>query len=119
MTDVNYTDEMVAEVVADYQAADSVNARDEVVTAYAEKFGKSVASIRAKLVREGVYVAKVKAEKAEAGARGMNKEELVNAVRIFVGARDGQLDSLVKATRNDLRVLVDCLTKLNDKFDAQ
>jgi len=49
----NYTAEMTAAIVDQYQAGVSV---DEIAT----DMGKSVRSVRSKLVREGVYVAKAK-----------------------------------------------------------
>ena len=60
---VNYTEEQVKALVGAYDNAGSQDARDEVVSSYAEKFGKSVASIRAKLSREGVYIKKERLSK--------------------------------------------------------
>ena len=51
---VNYTEELTAKVISDYQ--DGVD-----LDAIADDIGKSVRSVRSKLVREGVYVAKPKA----------------------------------------------------------
>ena len=53
MPQVNYTAEMTAAIVDQYQAGVSVDA-------IATDIGKSVRSVRSKLVREGVYVAKAK-----------------------------------------------------------
>ena len=50
---VNYTPELTAQIVSDYQAGTPV---DEI----ADTIGKSVRSVRSKLVREGVYVASEK-----------------------------------------------------------
>jgi len=66
---VNYTAEMTAQIVSDYQGGVSV----EDIAASIEK---SVRSVRSKLVREGVYVAQPKAT-----ARKDNeptKKELLN-----------------------------------------
>jgi len=64
----NYTAEMTAAIVDQYQAGVSV---DEIAT----DMGKSVRSVRSKLVREGVYVAKAKpAAKRELGP---TKKELL------------------------------------------
>ena len=61
MPQVNYTAEMTAAIVDQYQNGVSV---DEIAT----DIGKSVRSVRSKLVREGVYVAKAKpAAKRELG----------------------------------------------------
>ena len=51
MAQVNYTPEMTAAMVENYKAGMSV---DQI----ANDIGKSVRSVRSKLVREGVYVAK-------------------------------------------------------------
>ena len=68
MPQVNYTAEMTAAIVDQYQAGVSV---DEIAT----DIGKSVRSVRSKLVREGVYVAKAKpAAKRELGP---TKKELL------------------------------------------
>ena len=49
----NYTDEMVAQMTAKYEA----NPSRDTVDALAIEFGKSVRSVIAKLSREGVYIA--------------------------------------------------------------
>ena len=68
MATQNYTAEMTAAIVDQYQAGVSV---DEIAT----DIGKSVRSVRSKLVREGVYVAKAKpAAKRE---NGPTKKELL------------------------------------------
>lgn len=68
MAQVNYTPEMTAAIVDQYQNGASV---DEIAT----DIGKSVRSVRSKLVREGVYVAKAKpAAKRE---NGPTKKELL------------------------------------------
>ena len=54
MAQLNYTPEMTATIVEQYQQGTDVSA-------IAESIGKSVRSVRSKLVREGVYVAKPKA----------------------------------------------------------
>ena len=65
---VNYTPEVTAEIVSAYQAG-------VVVEEIAESIGKSVRSVRAKLVREGVYVAKEKV--ATRKVEGPTKKELL------------------------------------------
>ena len=68
MAQVNYTPEMTAAIVDQYQNGISV---DEIAT----DIGKSVRSVRSKLVREGVYVAAAKpAAKRE---NGPTKKELL------------------------------------------
>jgi len=67
---VNYTAEMTAKIVDQYQAGVSV---DDI----ASSIEKSVRSVRSKLVREGVYVAQPKATTRKADA-GPTKKELLN-----------------------------------------
>src|SRR6056300_1383594 len=55
MKNVNYTPEMTAKIVDDYQAGITVEQ-------IADAIDKSVRSVRSKLVREGVYVATPKAK---------------------------------------------------------
>ena len=66
---VNYTDELTAKVISDYQ-----NGID--LDAIADEIGKSVRSVRSKLVREGVYVAKPKT--ASVKRDEPTKKELLN-----------------------------------------
>ena len=66
----NYTDEMVVVITESYQAGTPL---EEI----AEAIGKSVRSVRSKLVREGVYVAKEKPKGAKRD-NGPSKKELLN-----------------------------------------
>jgi len=65
----NYTAEMTAAIVEQYQQGADV---DQI----ADSIGKSVRSVRSKLVREGVYVAKPKP--AAKRDQGPTKKELLN-----------------------------------------
>lgn len=104
---VNYTEEMTNELVGAYTQAASNDERNEVVTEMAEKFGKTVASIRAKLVREKVYV------KAEATkGRGVLKDELVAAIATLTNSDEELMDSLAKATKEALTIVYGRLNAL-------
>lgn len=94
---VTYTAEQTAELVAAYVAAPSA----ETVATFAEKFGKTVKSIVAKLSREQVYKSPAK-EKA-AAATGTRKDEIVLALELMVGT---ELKSFENATKKDLEVLL-------------
>ena len=65
---VNYSPELTGQIVSAYQAGTAV---EEI----AETIGKSVRSVRAKRVREGVYVAKEKP--ATRKVEGPTKKELL------------------------------------------
>lgn len=86
----NYSPEVTEALVKAYVEAPT----HETVVALAEKFGKSVNSIVAKLAREGVYKAKAK----EAGKREMLKAEMVAEISKEIGVAEETLESLEKAT---------------------
>jgi len=96
----NYTDEMVAQMTAAYEA----NPSRETVEQLAENLGKSVRSVIAKLSREGVYVAQPKVTKT--GEPVVRKQELVVALQDHFGI---VIPTLVKASKADLQRLVDSI----------
>ncbi len=93
---VNYSAETTAKMVFDYKAGVAVEA-------IAAEIGKSVRSVVAKLSREGVYVAKAKAD-AEKSARE-TKSVLVSKIAEKFGVDVQVLKSLEKATKEALEVL--------------
>ena len=101
---VNYTEAQTVQLVAAYDAADSDESRAAVVASFAEAFEKKPASIRAKLVREGVY------QKPEASRkRTAKKADMVQRIATLTGADSEKLDSLEKATANALKVVIAAL----------
>ena len=94
---VNYSPELTAQIVTDYQAGTPV---DEI----ADTIGKSVRSVRSKLVREGVYVAKEKV--ATRTIVGPTKKELLRSLeghldtRGFEGATKEALTRLIGIVAN-------------------
>ena len=91
---VNYTAEQTEVLVGGYKAGESL----EVL---AEKVGKSVRSVVAKLSREGVYTAKAKV----AGAGKVTKADLIEKIAVKFGVDSEKLDSLEKATKEALEIL--------------
>ena len=91
----NYTDEMVTKMVADYQDGVSVDA-------IAEAIGKSVRSVRSKLVREGVYVAQPKVAKTPK-AEGPTKKEMLNELEALAPFK---VDGLMGATKEVIGALI-------------
>ena len=73
----NYTQAQVAQITEAYNSGQSI---DEI----ADAVGKSVRSVRSKLVREGVYVAKPKTSSKK--VLGPTKEELLRKL-------DGHMDT--------------------------
>lgn len=71
----NYTEEMVAKMHDMY-----AELGNDGIEAIAEAVGKPVRSVRAKLVRDGIYVAPEKGAKATAKKDGPSKKELLNVL---------------------------------------
>ena len=101
----NYNEKQTADMVERYKAADTDEARAAVVTELADEFGKSVASIRGKLVREGVYKAKAR---GKANGR-KTKADLVAEVAEATGLDAETLESLVNAKTETLEALVEAI----------
>ena len=92
----NYSPELTDAIVADYQAGTPV---EDI----AEAIGKSVRSVRSKLVREGVYVA---AEKPKAKRdNGPSKKELL--ARLEEVDPNAPLNGLMGATKEAISWAID------------
>ena len=91
---VNYTEELTAKVIADYQEGVDLDA-------IADEIGKSVRSVRSKLVREGVYIAKPKTPSQKRDEP--TKKELLNQLETiapfevtgFMGATKSAISDLI------------------------
>ena len=93
----NYTDAMVASMIATYEANPSL----DTVATLATSMGKNKRSIIAKLVREGVYKAQPRVTKT--GAPIVRKAELVAQIQNHFGI---SVPSLEKASKADLERMV-------------
>lgn len=100
---VNYTDEMTTDIVEAYNDAETDAERETVVQELAEKHGRTVRSIRAKLVREGVYIAKT--YKNKNGKKPETKEDIVTAIAKVMNVTVDALNGLEKATKPTLNLL--------------
>lgn len=94
-TKTNYTEAQTLELVREYKAG----VTPEML---AEKLGKSVRSVVAKLSREGVYVAKTRAK----GVSRVRKAELVERLAQACNMHAEQFESLEKANHEVLEALV-------------
>ena len=103
---VNYTDEMVARLHAVYDGEATDEVRKAQIKELAEELGKSEASIRAKLTREGIYV---KLTQATAGKAGKSKAQLVQEIANKIGADEDVIGSLEKATKVALNHVLNAL----------
>lgn len=94
-TKTNYTSAQTLELVAGYQAG-------ETVEALATRLGKTTRSVVAKLAREGVYVAKTRAT----GQHRVRKADLVDQLAQRCGVAPEVFESLEKANHDVLEALV-------------
>ena len=93
---VNYTSEQTAEMVSAYAA----NPTQETVVFFAEKFGKTVRSVVAKLSREKVYVSKTYETKN--GEKPVKKDSMADAIGSILNLSEAEADSLAKANKTAL-----------------
>ena len=91
----NYTAEMTALVVDQYQNGTPIEDISEMVT-------RSVRSVRSKLVREGVYIAPVKAVGAKRD-NGPTKKELLTQLEAVAPF---PVDGFVGATKDAIKLLI-------------
>ena len=91
-----YTTEQTVALVAAYRETPTA----ETVAAFAEKFGKSVKSVVAKLSREGVYQKKEYTTKA--GAKPVKKEAIADELQAVFNLSEAEADSLAKANKTAL-----------------
>lgn len=99
-TKANYSEELVARIKAMYDEIGHDNARLQEI---ADMAGKPVRSIRAKLVREGVYVASEKAVKAPK-EEGPTKKELMQVLSGLVPGFD--TDGLMGANKAAIEAVI-------------
>ena len=108
---VNYTPEMTNELVEGYiaVAGEPEALRNAYVQNMAAKYGKSVRSIRAKLSRENVYIAKKPT--AKDGSPIVRKDALVAELATQVGL---PVDSAINMTKVDLKNVIACIESLRE-----
>ena len=91
---VNYSEEMTAKVISDYQEGVDLDT-------IADENGKSVRSVRSKLVREGVYVAQPKATSTKRDEP--TKKELLNTLE---GIAPFEVTGFMGATKSAITELI-------------
>ena len=92
---VNYSVEMTDKIISDYQDGISV-------AEISESIGKSVRSVRSKLVREGVYIPTEKSSSAKKNQEPTKKELL----KVLDGLVDFSTTGLLGATKESLLDLI-------------
>jgi len=106
-----YTDKQVEVIIEAYGQGNTDAERKEIMEKLATTLGKTVGSIRAKLVAVGHYI---KLTGKTQGAAVKRKDEYVSAIRIALGAGDHELKSLSNVTKVDLEVIMNQLRIINN-----
>jgi len=112
-TDIYKSEGVIESMIAAYTGSeDTDEARADVVAQLAEELGKSVPSVRAVLVKQGVYKAKVRTTKE--GTTIVKKFELVDKISVFLATplTESEAESLEKPTKTTLKKI---LAALEDK----
>lgn len=102
---INYTEAQVLQIVEGYKAG-------ETTEALAIKVGKTVKSVVAKLVREGVYKSATKAKTART-----TKADLINKIAQELNLEVTQLESFEKATFAALEALATKVCFVQDQVE--
>ena len=108
---VNYTPEMTASIISDYQAGAPIES-------IALAVGRTTRSIIAKLSREGVYTAKIRTTKT--GAPVVKKDNLADQIGMLANLTEAETDSLAKANKTALAKVLSIVkaAKLLDANDV-
>lgn len=109
---MSYTPQQEARLRALYSEAETDEARREVVEALSAEFRVSKHSIVGKLSSMGIYKRPSRTNKA--GEPIVSKLEYVKAIRIMLGALDHELDTLEKASKRDLQIVMERLIALSE-----
>lgn len=114
-----YTAEVVQEMVAAYTAvptdSDHEAERDAVVMMLAQKYGKKPQSVRQKLVRENVYVAKV--QKGKDGKPAETKKVVASEIAKFAGLNVVEEESLLNAGKPALQSIRSRFAEQGEKIE--
>ena len=105
---VNYTPEMTASIVEAYTSvADTTDERRaEMVRELADRFGKSDRSIRQKLVREGVYVAKSATSKVTGEAPAKKMELAERLISLSPALARVNPENVAKMNKTDIMAFI-------------
>ena len=99
----NYTDEMVATLIAGYDPEASQDVRTAQVAQLSEALNRTTRSVIAKLSRMGLYVPKEYTTKQ--GTKSVSKAAIVGGIAALCNVDEEIVESLEKATKNALTVI--------------
>ena len=101
--ELNYSAEVTAKMIADYQAGTTVEK-------IAEELGKTVRSVVAKLAREKVYQKKEYVTKT--GETLISKDTVADTIGRILLLPENDIESLTKANKSALKAIADALSGL-------
>jgi len=102
---VSWTPAQIATLKSEYKG------ENDALSSIAKGLGKTIPMVRGKLVSEGLYEPNVKV--SVTSKTGTRKISLVRAAEIFLSLKEGELDSLEKASKADLDRLNEALAALS------
>jgi len=109
-TDIYQDSKVVEDMKSSYCAAKTDDERAAVVEQLAQKYGKSLSSIRQKLVREGVYIKRERTSKD--GTEVISKGKLVDIIDklLQLNLTEAEATSLEKATKQTLKKIIKAIS---------
>ena len=110
MATFSYTPEITESIVEQYVESGHDNS---CLPTLADQLGVTVASVRSKLVREGVYVKQ--APSSRSGKGRTSKMQYVNAIAAMLDMPAGDAASLEKATLKTLVAMSEKLIAIGDR----
>ena len=110
------TEKDVATLKEIYSVANTDEERKAAVHNLASTLGRSDRAVISKLSNLGIYVKPAPTTKV--GGPITAKREYVSAIRIMLGAPDGRLLSLEKASKQDLEELQSLLTSASERVNV-
>lgn len=116
-TTVNYSPELTTKIVEAYQKGETDEERAQILEDLSAETGKGVKSLRQKLVREKVYIAKTYVSKA--GKRTETKAAIVEGIARAMGVSSEVVESLEKATKPTLELMRGTLQVAREALDPQ
>jgi hypothetical protein len=105
---INYTNEQVARMIKLYGEGNSDSERKEVIETLAKEMGKTVGSIRAKLVAVGHYI-KLSTTSKGTKVKQVTKDELADEIQDILML---ETPSLKNATKVDLEAILESVKGL-------
>lgn len=109
---MKYKPEQEVELKVAYEAAVSDNERKAVIDSFSEKYVVSKHSVIGKLSSMGIY--RKPANLTKSGEPIIAKQEYVSAIRIMLSAKGEELESLEKASKRDLKLIMDKLINMSE-----